>query len=331
MGRPAIAPTGSGDDLVVDAVSKSVVSGFRRRQKLLLDGVQLRASCGEVHALLGPNGAGKSTLMRIILGLYSPTSGHVSFAGVSIDRVIRGSFGAALEQPRFIEQLSGRDNLAVLARGAGVPLSRVEDVVELCSISRFVNRRTRQYSTGERQSLAMAASLIHDPQVLILDEPTNGLDYDGTTRMQQLMRQLADGGKLVMVSSHKLYELEPIADSATVLQGGRVVAAGSMGQLLRAPRSVIVGFPSADDRDRAAETLTQRGWGHTAEDDDALRVTGAPSQVIVRCLAGAELFPDRVIPASTSLEEFFVTATSQNAHPSALPARQSRRRSIGVR
>jgi ABC-type multidrug transport system ATPase subunit len=187
---------------------------------------------GEVYGFLGPNGAGKTTTLRMLLGLIRPTSGSASIMGTSpgapagLARV-----GALVETPAFYPYLSGRENLRVLARYASVPPARVEEVLEIVDLEGRAEDTFKTYSLGMKQRLGVAATLLKDPELLILDEPTNGLDPKGMADMRALIRKLGQGQRTVLVSSHLLGEVEQICDRVGVIQLGRLVAEGPVAEL----------------------------------------------------------------------------------------------------
>src|SRR2546428_906786 len=188
----------------------------------------LRVRTGEVYGFLGPNGAGKTTTLRMLSGLLRPTSGTATVAGGvpgspgSLERM-----GAMVETPAFYPYLSGRDNLRVVARYAGVPRSRIEPVLQQVDLTDRAHHKFRTYSLGMRQRLGVAAALLKEPELLILDEPTNGLDPQGMVEMRELLRRLGQGSHTVLLSSHLLGEVEQICHRAGVIQDGRLVAEGT--------------------------------------------------------------------------------------------------------
>ncbi|GAA0366281.1 ABC transporter ATP-binding protein [Micromonospora gifhornensis] len=186
---------------------------------------------GEVYGFLGPNGAGKTTTLRMLLGLVRPSAGTVRLFGRPPGAGRLADVGALIEGPAFYPYLSGRDNLRVLARHAGVGMDRVALVLDLVHLADRADDRYAGYSLGMKQRLGVAAALLRDPRLLVLDEPTNGLDPAGMADMRQLIRRLGAGGRTVLVASHLLGEVEQICDRVGVIAGGRLVAEGSIAQL----------------------------------------------------------------------------------------------------
>ena len=202
----------------------------------VVDDVSFTAEPGRVTGLLGPNGAGKTTTLRMLLGLVAP-SGGVARIGRSrygeIERPVL-TVGALLEASGAHEGRTGRDHLRVLCRAAGLPLGRADEVLDAVGLTRAGRRRVREYSLGMRQRLGVATALLGDPQVLILDEPGNGLDPAGIRWTRDLLRALAASGRTVLVSSHQLAEVEQLADDLVVIAAGRVVASGTLESVIGA-------------------------------------------------------------------------------------------------
>jgi ABC-2 type transport system ATP-binding protein len=204
-----------------------------------VDGVDLRVPVGEVYGFLGPNGAGKTTTLRMLLGLVRPTEGSISVLGdtgrawpsPALSRI-----GALIEGPAFYPYLSGRENLRALARRARMPLSRVDEVLDLVDLSRRGKDRYATYSLGMKQRLGLAAALLKRPELLVLDEPTNGLDPVGMADMRRTIRRLAEDGCTVLLSSHLLGEVHQICDQVGIIHHGRLISQGPIGELNGAGR-----------------------------------------------------------------------------------------------
>jgi ABC-2 type transport system ATP-binding protein len=219
-----------------------------------VDAISLTVRPGEVYGFLGPNGAGKTTTLRMLLGLVRPTTGTVRLFGRPLGggrQVAR--VGALIEGPAFYPYLSGRDNLRVLARYAGVAADRVRVVLELVDLAARGGDRYATYSLGMKQRLGVAAALLKDPQLLILDEPTNGLDPAGMADMRTLIRRLNAAGCTVLLSSHLLGEVQQICDRVGVVSQGRLVAESTVAELRGGARLRVVAEPldTAAARSRA--------------------------------------------------------------------------------
>jgi ABC-2 type transport system ATP-binding protein len=195
--------------------------------------VSFTAPAGHVTGLLGPNGSGKTTTLRVALGLVSPTAGTVLFGGVPYARLARPrrTVGAMLEATGFHPGRRARDHLRVLAAAAGVPDRRADEVLGQTGLADAAGRRVREFSLGMRQRLGLAAALLGDPQVLLLDEPANGLDPAGIAWLRGLLRGLAGQGRTVLVASHVLGEVAQTADHVVIVSAGQLRFAGPLGEL----------------------------------------------------------------------------------------------------
>ena len=211
-----------------------------------VDHVNLHVEEGELFGFLGPNGAGKTTTIAMMLGLLSPTTGRVEILGEEVSPTRTAALrhvGALVNTPGFYPYLSGRENLRLLARlYPDVDDRRVEEVLELVGLRAAAARKVKGYSTGMKQRLGLAAALLHRPRLLILDEPTNGLDPIGMRDMRELLRALADAGTTIFLSSHLLHEVEQICDRVAILNEGRIVAEGEVKALLRKHTSLEAVF-----------------------------------------------------------------------------------------
>ena len=199
-----------------------------------VDDVSFEVRAGTVTGFVGANGAGKSTTMRMIAGLVAPTSGEALVAGVRYRRLEepRRQVGAVLDGPGADPAHTARTHLRILASAAGLPRERVEEVMELVELAGHARRRVGAFSLGMRQRLALAAALLGDPPILLLDEPANGLDPPGIRWMRRLLRDLADAGRAVLVSSHLLGELAEVADRVVIIDRGRLVADAALEELV---------------------------------------------------------------------------------------------------
>ena len=281
---------------------------------LALDRVNLRLRPGEVYGLIGPNGAGKTTFLRLVLGLIRPTDGSSSVLGApagSPDALRR--IGAVVEAPAFYPYLSGRNNLVVLARYAGTDESQVDPALERVGLSDRARDKVSGYSLGMRQRLGLAAAFMKDPTLYLLDEPTNGLDPYGIAAMRRIIRDLADSGRTVLLSSHLLTEVEQVCDRIGIIHRGRLLHEQAMSELRGAGGRLRV---IATPLDRAAEVV--RG----VEGVDSVEVTGdgldvmtdpANGPAIARALALASIDLVEMRQSSRSLEEAFMQLTGEPA------------------
>jgi len=204
------------------------------RGVMAVDDLSFTVEPGRVTGFLGPNGAGKTTTLRMLLGLVEPTAGTATIGGVryaDLDQPIR-RVGAILEAGAAHKDRTGRDHLRIVCQSAGIPLARADEVLELVGLGVAGNRMFRGYSLGMRQRLGVAAALLGDPQVLILDEPANGLDPEGIRWIRDLLRTLAGQGRTILVSSHLLGEMEQLADDLVIIAAGRLVAQGTVASVI---------------------------------------------------------------------------------------------------
>lgn len=232
---------------------------------------------GRVIGLLGPNGAGKSTTIRMLLALIRPTSGDTSILGESIEYPSRyiERVGALIETPAFYPKLSGNDNMRTLAVLDGQPEARIERALEIVGLTSRRGDRVSEYSLGMKQRLGIAAALLRDPDILILDEPMNGLDPAGIVEIRTLLRELAQQGKTVLVSSHLLAEVQAIADQVIIINKGRLVFEGDLASLLEeAAHEVIVAPENPGDLTALTSVLERTGYELTVE-ERSIRVVGA--------------------------------------------------------
>jgi ABC-2 type transport system ATP-binding protein len=300
--------TRDGGDAPVEAVGLGKHFGSRRA----VDGISLSIRPGEVYGLLGPNGAGKTTTLRMVLGLARPTIGRVrvfGYAPGSPQALAR--LGMLVEGPGFYPYLSGRDNLRVLARYAGVRPSRVPEVLATVGLTGRAGDPFRSYSLGMKQRLGVGAALLKDPDLLVLDEPTNGLDPAGVAEMRGLVRRLGSTGHTVLLSSHLLAEVEQVCDRIGVVSGGRLVFEGTVEELRGERRLVVVPTPLEAGR-AAAEALV--GAGRVEEYGTGLRLdlpldSRLSAAAVNRHLLGAGVDVHELRWSERSLEDVFLELT----------------------
>ncbi len=283
-----------------------------------LDGLDLRVPTGVVYGFLGPNGAGKTTTMRILTGLIRPDSGRVELLGRPFGRGDRKRLfevGALIESPSFYPFLSGRENLrALAATGARVPSGRIDEILGLVNLGDRAKDRVSGYSLGMKQRLGIAAALLNDPRLLLLDEPANGLDPAGIVGMRDSLRALAAAGKTVFVSSHILSEVQQLADVVGIIAHGRLVREGSVETLLREEGSVRIRV-APDEIPEAARVLGLVAGAGTVSPEGgpehgwiAVKVDPARSAELNRALAQSGIFASR-IEGGANLESLFLGLT----------------------
>ncbi|HEX5542891.1 MAG TPA: ATP-binding cassette domain-containing protein [Micromonospora sp.] len=288
-----------------------------RRQGLrrALDGFDMVVEAGQVHGFLGPNGSGKTTTLRTLLGLIRPNSGRMAILGQEVPAAlpqVARQVGAIVESPQFFPHFTAKDTLSLLAGAGQVPQRRVMEVLELVGLRERADERVKTYSLGMKQRLAVASALLKNPKLLILDEPANGLDPGGIREMRALMRNLAESGMTVVLSSHILGEVQMICDAVTIISLGRRVAAGPVAQVLaeHSSSSLRVRLEAVTDLPLAAQALTAVGADVTLHDDH-LMVTGVDKPAaITRTLAGRDLYVSELAPVTVDLESVFLELTA---------------------
>ncbi|UKJ65345.1 ATP-binding cassette domain-containing protein [Cellulosimicrobium cellulans] len=279
----------------------------RRGRSVGVEGLDLVVPVGGVHGFLGPNGSGKTTTIRMLLGLVRADAGSAHIFGREVPRHLPdvvGRVGAIVESPKFFPAFSARKNLDLLAAAIGAPAGRVGEVLDEVGLADRAGDRYRGYSLGMKQRLAIAATLLKDPDLLIFDEPTNGLDPAGIREIRDTMRSLADRGKTVLVSSHILAEVEQVADTVSIIARGRLIASGSVSELIGdggATLQVGVADPA-----RAAAVLRADGFT-VREDGPHLLVDGvADAARVTRALAAHDLWLTELVPVHAGLEAVFL-------------------------
>ena len=277
-----------------------------------VDDLTMGVRRGEIYGFLGPNGAGKTTTLRMLLGLARPSAGDATVLGArpGSSRAL-GRTGAMVEAPGLYPFLSGRDNLRVLARHADAPAERIPTVLDQVGLAARADRRFGTYSQGMKQRLGVAAALLKDPELLILDEPTTGLDPAGIAEMRSFLRALGHQGRTVLLSSHQMVEVEQICDRVGVLSRGTLIREGTVEELRGHDHGLLV---RAEPLDQAAQLVAALPEVQAvATIDNALQITADPqaAPAVNRALvhAGLEVFELR--PQQASLEEVFLQLTRQ--------------------
>jgi ABC-2 type transport system ATP-binding protein len=296
-------------------VSKTYRRRGRPPQKAL-DGLELLVESGGVHGFLGPNGSGKTTTIRVLLGLVAADGGEARLFDRPVPEALPeviADVGALVETPLFFPGFSGRLNLRLLAEAAGVSRSRVEEVLELVDLTDRADDRFKGYSLGMKQRLGIAAALLKRPRLLILDEPSNGLDPAGIRDVRELIRRLgSDGHTTVLLSSHLLAEIQQVCDSVSILARGRRVASGPVAEVL-ASRSTGDVRLRLDDLPAAAAVLGGAGFTVSpAPDALVVHAVTAPAE-ITRVLAQHGHYLAELTPLSADLESAFLAITGDQA------------------
>jgi ABC-2 type transport system ATP-binding protein len=279
---------------------------------LAVDHLDLRVEQGEIFGFLGPNGAGKTTTMRMLLGLIRPTSGSARILGMDVATdlpAILARTGSMIEEPAFYPYLSGRDNLRAMARLSGISEDLVPGILERVDLTGAAGKRFKAYSMGMKQRLALGAALLADPEILILDEPANGLDPAGIVEMRDLMKELKHESRTVLISSHVLHEVEQICDRIAIVNGGRIVVQGRVDELLHHNDKVEIRI---DHPQEAANLLSTVPWVGAINCASETILVSAPRErtaELNRLLADRGLYAAVIKPQEESLEQYFLEVT----------------------
>ena len=297
---------------------------YRARRQVVraVDDLHLAVPAGGVFGFLGPNGSGKTTTIRALIGHLRANSGELRMLGhrvpaqlsAVIDRV-----GALVEVPSFFPGFSGRRNLRLLARSRRMPPSRVDAVLDTVGLADRAESRVSSYSLGMRQRLGVAAALLKDPEVLILDEPANGLDPAGIREMRALLRRLGSEGRTVFVSSHLLSEVEQLCDRVGIIASGHAVATGRVDEILAGPVTRFRVRVPGERAGLAAAAAALREAGFSVADGDRgdllVEVVDADAARITRTLASAGVFLRELSPVERTLEAVFLELTGEATEP----------------
>ena len=300
------------------AISASDLSK-RYGRTAAVDNISFDISQGEIVGFLGPNGAGKTTTMRMLAGLIHPSSGSCAI----LDRPVPGSslreVGTMIEEPSFYPYLSGRANLehATLLHG-GVPNGRIDEVLEFVGMERAARKRVAAYSQGMRQRLGLARALLWQPKVLILDEPTNGLDPVGIAEVREMLHSVARQGVTVLISSHILAEIEKIVERVLVIERGRLLYSGSLAGLVRRIAEQRVAYLlEATDRQKLESAVVDLGLAFEAREDTTIRVfvPDTESHTLIQRLSGAGVELIEARRESDNLEGAYLKLLKEDGRP----------------
>ncbi len=308
----------------------------RKGRHQAVGGLTLKVPLGGVHGFLGPNGSGKTTTIRMILGLIKADSGHIRVFDADVPTALPqviGRIGAIVEQPKFFPAFSGRRNLELLATAIGTPRARVDEVLDEVGLLGRERDAFRKYSLGMKQRLAIAGTLLKDPELLIFDEPTNGLDPAGIHEIRATMRGLADRGKTVLVSSHILSEVQQVADTVSIIGRGQLLAEGEVDHIIASRGGQAVRLGVAEPA-RAAAVLGPAGFTVTPLPQSRMEVRATADRAgepggfdparITWLLAQQGLFVFELVPIQADLESVFLELTAEEhlgaTHPGGRPA-----------
>jgi len=296
-------------DLVIETVGLRKVFRTRRGQRVAVDSLDLAVPAGGVHGFLGPNGSGKTTTIRMLLGLARPTAGEMALFGEPVPRrlpKVINRVGAVVESPKFSPNFTARQNLTLLARAIGVKKARVDEALETVSLDERAQDRYKAYSLGMKQRLAIAATLLKQPDLLILDEPTNGLDPEGIREIRELIRSLGDSGVSVLLSSHILAEVQQVCSSVTIIGNGRMLKSAKIDEMLGTGTTFKV---VVDNPGLAGRYLTSAGFTVTGA-QGALRVEAEDASEITQVLGESGIWLSELSPMRPDLETVFLQLTA---------------------
>ncbi|MEM1356999.1 MAG: ABC transporter ATP-binding protein [Bacteroidota bacterium] len=286
------------------------------RQGPTLENLDLNVPEGAIYGFLGANGAGKSTTIRLLLSLLKPTSGDVEVFGLALPKhrkAILARIGCLIESPALYPQLSARDNLTIAATYRQVDKARIDEVLTLVGLAEHGDKPTRKFSMGMKQRLGLALALLHDPELLILDEPTNGLDPSGIIEIRQLLLELRAAGKTIMLSSHLLGELEKIVSHLGILHGGQLVFEGTTNALVdrrKAKYSLEIQTPHVNLAAELAGLPAKEGRDSTDRLELQVSEKSAIPALLRRLVkGGVDLYAVR--PLASDLESIFLQLTAE--------------------
>jgi len=304
------------DDLVVATDGLRKVYRHRMgRSVVAVDDLHLAVRSGGVHGLLGTNGAGKTTVLRMLTGLARPTSGGIRLFGEPVPQrlpSVVSRVGAVVDEPLFVPTFSGRKNLLLLARSVGVSRHHVDAVIGQVGLRGHERERVRRYSAGMRQRLALAAALMRNPDLLLLDEPTDGLDPAAARDIRNLVSTLAEHGVTVVLASHNLAEVQQVCHAVTILDAGRTVATGTVADLVgdSTVRNVRVSVANPATATKVLEAARYR----VLRDGPHLVVEGAEHpEDVVHVLADQDIYVRELVPVRADLEAVFLQLTREAA------------------
>jgi ABC-type multidrug transport system ATPase subunit len=282
----------------------------RYGDRLAVDEVSMTVKRGEVYGFLGPNGAGKTTTLRLLVGLILPTGGSATILGRPAGRPeVTARVGALIEGPGFYPSLSGRDNLRVMSRYGGLDESHVDEVLKRVDLADRGNDKFKSYSLGMKQRLGVACALMGDPELIVLDEPTNGLDPAGMADMRGLIVDLARGGQTVLLSSHLLAEVQEICDRVGVINRGRLLSESTVAELRGGATLRVLGLPV--DRTLAVVMRVAGDDAVKLDGDHVVLTNRTSAPEITRALVADGIDVHEVTTTERTLEEVFVEMTAR--------------------
>jgi ABC-2 type transport system ATP-binding protein len=301
-------------DLVIETTGLRKVYRSGARRTVAVDGLDLSVPPGGVHGFLGPNGSGKTSTIKMLLGLVRPTKGEMRLFGLQVPTQlpqVSDRVGAVVEEPRFVPTFSGRKNLSLLARSIGLPRSSVDAALQQVGLADRAREDYQGYSLGMKQRLAIAAAVLKGPDLLILDEPTNGLDPAGIQGIREMIRDLGDSGVTVLLSSHNLAEVQQVCHSVSIVGDGRLLASGKVHELLG--ENVSRTRVGAADLQGARHFLESAGYAVTRETDHLVVEGHENPEQITRLLADKGVYVQELTAIRPTLESFFLKLTGRSS------------------
>ncbi len=279
-----------------------------------VDGLTMQVPRGVVVGFLGPNGAGKTTTMRILMGLVKPVGGRATMLGIPVDEhtaEIRRRIGTLIESPFFYPTHTGRTNLRIQAKLAGVGDDRVDSALEAVELSGRAKSKYSTYSLGMKQRLGIANALLTDPELMLLDEPTNGLDPAGIVEIRKLLRRLTGEGRTIFVSSHLLAEVQQMCDYVIILNRGKQVASGRVDELVAKGRQLLATVPDAK---AAVDVLKRANFNAVVGDDNRVSIKDGDGRGadVNRALSEQGIFASELLEQEPTLEQVFLQLTDDN-------------------
>ena len=316
---PGIASLGQHPGYTGKVILETVGVSKRFRKHLAVHDLSMSVASGEVLGFLGPNGAGKSTTVGMILGLIQPTAGSIRIQGKELrgqPSLVAENVGAIIENPAFYPFLSGRDNLKAHALAVGnIPSARIEELLRLVSLAERAGDQYKTYSLGMKQRLGIASTLMTRPALVILDEPTNGLDPAGQREIREIIPRLADEGHGVLLASHMLHEVEQVSDRVLIVNRGRQVTEGCVDDLLRRGGYIEVVVPDADPL-VALKVIRPVPTVEGVNVDGHKLIVVAPPEcgaLINRALVERGMYASAITPKHHTLEQLFLELTGEES------------------
>ena len=282
---------------------------------LAVDRVSLTVEQGQVFGFLGPNGSGKTTTIGMLMGIIKPTAGSFRLFGAGAPRDLlaaRARVGATLETPNFYPYLSGRDNLRIAAAIKGIGKARIEECLDIVGLSGRGKHRFRTYSLGMKQRLALAATMLNDPELIVLDEPANGLDPKGMKEVRDIIRLLAERGKTIFLSSHLLWEVERTCTHVSIVRKGRVVGTGTVAEIVGGEVPAVVRAEDGERLRAALEAFPEATSVRASDEGLVVALASDDLAALNRYLTGQGIYVSHLARRHRSLEDAFMDLTGED-------------------